>query len=315
MLPEVDSTILFLSDLLARKFPLLSPSSLHYFANSLRSTLTRHYKNHWFPETPLKGSGYRCIRINGLLDPVVAKAADMAGLARDCVRIAFPDELTLWVDPGGVFYRIGENGSVGRIYPASPHNNNHINSSFNKNGFNVFNAYSCRTDYHNYGYNNNLDDPDANFNHYNSDGSSGYSTTNPYTDNSSSSSYSNNGNISDTCSSNSYGSDTDLNSGNLTNKTLTENNPYSNRSLNSADSINSTISSKTGPALINFSAQSSINAAPLSKFYNHARKGRETTHNTTSQGRFNPGSANPLPFSYNDSIKRLMPTAALIAQS
>lgn len=81
-----------------------------------------HYKNHWFPEKPCKGSGYRCIRINHKMDPMVKRAAVDSGLNEANFHTLFPSELTMWVDPREVSYRIGENGSIGMLYESSlPH--------------------------------------------------------------------------------------------------------------------------------------------------------------------------------------------------
>jgi len=89
------------------------------FRQSLTEVLRRRYQFHWFPENPYKGSGYRCIRINGKLDPAIAQAAEISGLSSNIVLRTFPRELTLWIDPEEVSYRFGENGSISVLYDAS----------------------------------------------------------------------------------------------------------------------------------------------------------------------------------------------------
>lgn len=79
-----------------------------------------HYKHHWFPEKPCKGSGYRCIRINHKMDPLIGQAAQRIGLSSQELFRLLPSELTLWVDPYEVSYRIGEDGSICVLYEASP---------------------------------------------------------------------------------------------------------------------------------------------------------------------------------------------------
>ncbi|EOA96980.1 Protein BTG1 [Anas platyrhynchos] len=74
------------------------------------------YKHHWFPLAPSKGSGYRCIRINHKMDPLIVEAAGMIGLSHERLFQLLPSELTLWVDPFEVSYRIGENGSICVLY-------------------------------------------------------------------------------------------------------------------------------------------------------------------------------------------------------
>uniref|UniRef100_A0A4W3GEX8 B-cell translocation gene 2 n=1 Tax=Callorhinchus milii TaxID=7868 RepID=A0A4W3GEX8_CALMI len=82
--------------------------------------LSKHYKHHWFPEKPCKGSGYRCIRINHKMDPLIGRAANKIGLTSNQLYRLLPSELTLWVDPYEVSYRIGEDGSICVLYEAPP---------------------------------------------------------------------------------------------------------------------------------------------------------------------------------------------------
>nr|XP_009938449.1 PREDICTED: protein BTG1 [Opisthocomus hoazin] len=83
-------------------------------------TVREHYKHHWFPEKPCKGSGYRCIRINHKMDPLIGQAAQRIGLSSQELFQLLPSELTLWVDPYEVSYRIGEDGSICVLYEAAP---------------------------------------------------------------------------------------------------------------------------------------------------------------------------------------------------
>jgi len=94
----------------------LTDVQLQKFRNNVCDCLARHYVDHWFPSAPMKGSGYRCIRINGKMDPLIARAGCMMGLAAAYLRAMFPSELTMWVDPSEVSYRIGENGSICVLY-------------------------------------------------------------------------------------------------------------------------------------------------------------------------------------------------------
>jgi hypothetical protein len=94
----------------------LSEPQLERFRNAVVEVLRRRYRDHWFPEKPYKGSGYRCIRINGKLDPVIVQAGESCGLSPQLIRSTFPSELTMWIDPLEVSYRIGENGSICVLY-------------------------------------------------------------------------------------------------------------------------------------------------------------------------------------------------------
>lgn len=94
----------------------INDAHLEKFRLSLVEVLRRRYRDHWFPERPFKGSGYRCIRINGRMDPVIAQAAEVASLDSTQIHATFPSELTMWIDPLEVSYRIGENGSICVLY-------------------------------------------------------------------------------------------------------------------------------------------------------------------------------------------------------
>ncbi|KFR13013.1 Protein BTG1, partial [Opisthocomus hoazin] len=65
---------------------------------------------------PSKGSGYRSIRINHKMGRLVGKAAGTIGLSHERLFQLLPSELTLWVDPFEVSYRIGEDGSICVLY-------------------------------------------------------------------------------------------------------------------------------------------------------------------------------------------------------
>lgn len=91
-------------------------SQLQKFRDSLIEVLRRRYRDHWFPEKPFKGSGYRCIRINGKMDSIIGQAGEGCGLSSTFLHQTFPSELTMWIDPLEVSYRIGENGSICVLY-------------------------------------------------------------------------------------------------------------------------------------------------------------------------------------------------------
>uniref|UniRef100_A0A8C3B7I7 Anti-proliferative protein domain-containing protein n=1 Tax=Cairina moschata TaxID=8855 RepID=A0A8C3B7I7_CAIMO len=93
---------------------------LRRFRECLQEALRERYKHHWFPLAPSKGSGYRCIRINHKMDPLIGEAAGMIGLSHERLFQLLPSELTLWVDPFEVSYRIGENGSICVLYEMGP---------------------------------------------------------------------------------------------------------------------------------------------------------------------------------------------------
>ncbi len=69
------------------------------------------FQGHWYPERPTKGSAYRSIRISKeKVDKVLINAAFDVGLDLQEILDTLPNDLTIWIDPGEVSYRIGEKG-------------------------------------------------------------------------------------------------------------------------------------------------------------------------------------------------------------
>ncbi|XP_056604089.1 protein BTG1 [Triplophysa dalaica] len=119
MKPEINAAVGFLSRFLRIKGH-VNDRQLQSFSATLQDILTEQYHHHWFPDRPNKGSGYRCIRINHKMDPLVGKAGQRIGLTIQQLYLLLPSELTLWVDPFEVSYRIGEDGSICVLYESNP---------------------------------------------------------------------------------------------------------------------------------------------------------------------------------------------------
>ncbi|TRY70003.1 hypothetical protein TCAL_07331 [Tigriopus californicus] len=141
---ELQSAANFLIHLIRLGRRNINEAQLEKFRLALVEVLRRRYRDHWFPEKPFKGSGYRCIRINGKMDPVIAQAGESCGLQATLVLSTFPSELTMWIDPLEVSYRIGENGSICVLYEFKEANNepwkpsvrissNNLNNKHNSN--------------------------------------------------------------------------------------------------------------------------------------------------------------------------------------
>ncbi|XP_071375291.1 protein BTG1 isoform X2 [Centroberyx affinis] len=118
MKPEITAAVGFLSRFLRIKGH-VNDRQLQTFSQSLQDILAEQYKHHWFPDRPCKGSGYRCIRINHKMDPLVWQAGQRIGLTIQQLYLLLPSELTLWVDPFEVSYRIGEDGSICVLYESA----------------------------------------------------------------------------------------------------------------------------------------------------------------------------------------------------
>ncbi|XP_016390349.1 protein BTG1-like [Sinocyclocheilus rhinocerous] len=122
MKPEINAAVGFLSRFLRIKGH-VNDRQLQTFSQTLQDILAEQYKHHWFPDRPNKGSGYRCIRINHKMDPLVGQAGQRIGLSIQQLYLLLPSELTLWVDPFEVSYRIGEDGSICVLYESLPSTN------------------------------------------------------------------------------------------------------------------------------------------------------------------------------------------------
>ncbi|KAF7669669.1 hypothetical protein LDENG_00151710 [Lucifuga dentata] len=114
MKPEINAAVGFLTRFLRVKGH-VNDRQVQTFSQSLQDILAEQYKHHWFPDRPCKGSGYRCIRINHKMDPLVWQAGQRIGLTIQQLYLLLPSELTLWVS-----YRIGEDGSICVLYESQP---------------------------------------------------------------------------------------------------------------------------------------------------------------------------------------------------
>ncbi|XP_041865363.1 protein BTG4 [Melanotaenia boesemani] len=107
MKEEIAAAVFFMARLVKR-YGCLGNESRERFAAALTSVLFESYKNHWHPSAPSKGQAYRCLRMNRvrLQDPVLQQACERSGVRYE--DLGLPQELTVWVDPGEVSCRYGE---------------------------------------------------------------------------------------------------------------------------------------------------------------------------------------------------------------
>lgn len=111
---EVDIALNFVISYLYNKLP---RRRVDLFGIELEKGLKEKFEGHWYPYQPVKGSGFRCVRVNGeTIDPVVTNAAENVGINLEEVKEYLPNELTLWIDPNEVSYRIGEKGQINILY-------------------------------------------------------------------------------------------------------------------------------------------------------------------------------------------------------
>jgi protein Tob/BTG len=87
-------------------------SRVNMFGEQMIEHIRIKFQGHWYPERPTKGSAYRSIRISKeKVDRVIINAAIDVGLDLQEILDTLPNDLTIWIDPGEVSYRIGEKGS------------------------------------------------------------------------------------------------------------------------------------------------------------------------------------------------------------
>lgn len=110
MKEEIEAAALFLTQLVSQSSQLvnISEDRLQTFKRHLVRLFEERFHDHWFPERPQRGQGFRCIRLNGSSrpDPLIQKAAFETGL--DYCDLKLPVEFTMWVDPREVSCRFGE---------------------------------------------------------------------------------------------------------------------------------------------------------------------------------------------------------------
>jgi len=117
---ELISASNFLTHLVRMSKHNLSEQTLNKFRDCLIEVFRRRFRDHWFPELPNKGSGYRTIRVTTYkIEPMMLQAAEVCFISPNILRQAFNFDLTLWINPTEVYYRIGEHGSLIVIYDKS----------------------------------------------------------------------------------------------------------------------------------------------------------------------------------------------------
>ncbi|KAM3864367.1 protein Tob2 [Diretmus argenteus] len=117
MLLEVKVALNFIVSYLYNKLP---RRRADLFSEELERILVSRFEGHWYPESPLRGSAFRCLHLGAPRDPVVELAAKRSGLDTEEVRANVPAELSVWIDPFEVSYQIGEKGAVKVLYLEDP---------------------------------------------------------------------------------------------------------------------------------------------------------------------------------------------------
>uniref|UniRef100_A0A1I8IP16 Anti_prolifrtn domain-containing protein n=1 Tax=Macrostomum lignano TaxID=282301 RepID=A0A1I8IP16_9PLAT len=119
MLTEVSVAVSFVTSFLYGKLPRRRVLML---GEELDKAIQAKFRGHWYPDQPLKGTAYRCLKLSGdNPNLLLFEAAREIGLEAAEILQHLPDSLTLWIDPGEVSYRIGEKGAVSVLYTDKGH--------------------------------------------------------------------------------------------------------------------------------------------------------------------------------------------------
>lgn len=113
---EIQVALNFLISFLYNKLP---RRRVNNFGEELEAALKVKFEGHWYPEKPFKGSAFRCLKTTPPLDPVFGIAARESGMDLCDIQENLPGELSIWVDPGEVSYRMSEKGPVKILYSES----------------------------------------------------------------------------------------------------------------------------------------------------------------------------------------------------
>ena len=107
---EIDSACNFIIHLIRLKGEPIDETTLQMLWTNLNHIMYRKYKYHWFIDKPNKSSAFRCIRCNkDHVDFLIAEACELSKISKNVLQNYLPTEFILWIDPGEVYYRIGNN--------------------------------------------------------------------------------------------------------------------------------------------------------------------------------------------------------------
>lgn len=106
---EVSVALNFVISYLYNKLP---RRRVNIFGEELEKALKEKFQGHWYPEKPFKGSAFRCLKTGDPTDAVLERAARESGVPISDILENLPNELSVWIDPGEVSYRIGEKGTI-----------------------------------------------------------------------------------------------------------------------------------------------------------------------------------------------------------
>ncbi|KAI9478800.1 MAG: hypothetical protein EXX96DRAFT_572346 [Benjaminiella poitrasii] len=111
---EIAQAVEFLGRLLQ---PKLDQDTVFKFKDKLTELLKVRFEDHWDPQQPYRGNGYRAIsNFNGQLDPILITASVQASIQPNLIQTHLPRDFVLWIDPFSVSYRVGDHGNIMTLF-------------------------------------------------------------------------------------------------------------------------------------------------------------------------------------------------------
>ncbi|KAI8978418.1 hypothetical protein BDB01DRAFT_799773 [Pilobolus umbonatus] len=111
---EIAQAVEFLGRLLQSK---VDQGTLSKFKETLAELLKKRFEDHWDPQQPFKGNGYRALsNFNGQLDPILSAACRRASIQSSSIHVHLPRDFVLWIDPFSVSYRVGDHGNIMTLF-------------------------------------------------------------------------------------------------------------------------------------------------------------------------------------------------------
>ncbi|KAI7892007.1 uncharacterized protein EV154DRAFT_419367 [Mucor mucedo] len=111
---EIAQAVEFLGRLLQSK---VDQEIVSLFKERLVELLKVRFKDHWDPQQPYRGNGYRALsNFNGQLDPLLTQASIQASVQPTTIHLHLPRDFVLWIDPFSVSYRVGDHGNIMTLF-------------------------------------------------------------------------------------------------------------------------------------------------------------------------------------------------------
>ncbi|KAG2234129.1 hypothetical protein BDF21DRAFT_488931 [Thamnidium elegans] len=111
---EIAQAVEFLGRLLQSK---VDQEIVNTFKERLTELLKVRFQDHWDPQQPYRGNGYRALsNFNGQLDPILTNASIQASVQPSTIHAHLPRDFVLWIDPFSVSYRVGDHGNIMTLF-------------------------------------------------------------------------------------------------------------------------------------------------------------------------------------------------------